>query len=251
MSESDRRRDAWAAFLLSLVVPGAGQLWAGRWSCLAYFAAAGGLAAAPQMIGPFRWPALAALGLFSAEHARRCMELARWKRDGRKRTQTATARSRVVDRSGKGSRIDLAIEIDTPRTTAEVWALLADLPRFVAIDPLHGRVIVLGPALVPGVELAIEHVVFGITRFRFGKLLTWRDGCGYSFSDLSPKGALGLFPHVFDFAIEPGAREGLATRLTVRVRGKWTSRWLPCWAGRCWVHYVSREHALMLREALT
>ena len=209
---SDRHRDMWTAFLLSLAVPGAGQLW----SCLAYFTAVVGLAT--PRVGPLRWPALAALGVVSAWHARRCVEAGGWRRGARR----VAARSRVVDRSGPGSGIDLLIEVDVERPAVEVWASMSDLPRFVTFDPLHSRVIVNGPGLQPGVDLTIEHRVFGLTFFRFGKLLTWRDGCGYSFSDLSPKGAEGFFPHVFDFAVAPDGHGG--ARLTVTVRGKWTSR---------------------------
>jgi hypothetical protein len=158
----------------------------------------------------------------------------------------------MVDRSGAGSGIDLVIDVDVARPVEEVWARLADFAGFVTIDPMHNRVIVQGPGreLKPGVELAIEHVAFGITFFRFGKLLTWRDGCGYSFSDLSRKGALGFFPHVFDFAVEPGEAGAGGSRLIVSVRGKWTSRRWPRWLGLIWFRYVGREHARMLRAAL-
>jgi hypothetical protein len=242
------RRDAWAAFLLSLLVPGAGQLWDRRWSCLVYFVAVAGLSAV--RIAWIRWPCYAVLALVSAEHARRAFEIGRLTR-GRAGKPVAV-RSRVVDRSGAGSGIDLAMELDVARPVEEVWARLADFHGFVTIDPMHNRVIVQGPGadLTPGAELTIEHVAFGITFFRFGKLLTWREGCGYSFSDLSPKGALGVFPHVFDFAVEPGEAGVGSSRLIVSVRGKWTSRFWPRWLGLPWVRYVSREHARMLRAAL-
>ena len=48
---SSTGQDKWSAFWLSLAVPGAGQLWAGRWSCLAYFAAAAGLMATRDPTG--------------------------------------------------------------------------------------------------------------------------------------------------------------------------------------------------------
>ena len=236
------RRDAWTAFLLSLIVPGAGQLWVRRWTCLVYFAIVAGLSTLPFS---FRLPAFLVLGVVSAERARRAVEIGRLTRLGKR----VEVRSRVLDRSGHGSGIDLVVEIDTARPSEEVWAMLADLPRFVTIDPMHDRVIVQGTELKPGVELTIEHMVFGLTFLRFGKLLTWRDGRGYSFSDLSPKGALGIFPHVFDFAVEPVEAGG--SRLTVSIRGKWTSRWLPRRLALFWIGYVSREHARMLRAALS
>ena len=193
-------RDKWAAFWLSLAVPGAGQLLAGRWSCLAYFAAVVALIAALPRAGS--WAALAALGLAAAEHAKRCVEGDRW----RGRAEPAAVRARVVDRSGRGRRVDLRIELEVARPPAEVWARVADFPEFVTIDPFHSRVIVLGPELRPGVALALEHRAFGVKFLRFGRLLRWREGRGYTFSDLSGRsGGRGFFPHVFDFAVEPAA----------------------------------------------
>ena len=182
------RRDAWTAFLISLIVPGSGLLWARSWWCLVYFGAAGGLSW--PTLGWLRWPALPVLALVSAEHARRAVELRRLRAS--RKGKPVAVRSRVLDRSGAGSGIDLKIELDVARSVEDVWARMADLPAFVTIDPMHDRVIVQGPGveLKPGVELTIEHVAFGISFFRFGKLLTWRDGCGYSFSDLSPRGRL-------------------------------------------------------------
>jgi hypothetical protein len=244
------RRDAWTAFLISLIAPGSGLLRARRWWCLVYFGAAAGLVMVK--IAWLRWPAFVVLALVSAEHARRAVEIGRLRAN--RLGKPAAVRSRVLDRSGAGSGLDLRSELDVARPVEEVWARMVDLPGFVTIDPMHDRVIVQGPGgeLKPGVELTIEHVAFGITFLRFGKLLTWRDGCGYSFSDLSPRGALGVFPHVFDFSLEPGEGESGtgSSRLTISIRGKWTSRLWPRWLGLPWVRYVSREHARMLRAAL-
>ncbi len=240
------RRDKWTAFWLSLAVPGAGQLWAGRWSCLAYFGAAAGLMAALPRSGS--WAALAALGLVGAELAKRSVEAERWP----DRARSAVVRSRVVDRSGRGRRVALRIELEVARSPAEVWDQMADLTEFVTIDPFHSRVIVLGTELRPGVALALEHRAFGVKFLRFGRLLRWREGRGYTFSDLSGRsGGRGFFPHVFDFAVEPAAPGGpAATRLTVGIRGKWTSRRLPRRAGLWWFRYVCREHARLLKAAL-
>jgi hypothetical protein len=109
----------------------------------------------------------------------------------------------------------------------------------------------LGPELRPGVAIALEHRVFGVKFLRFGRLLRWREGRGYTFSDLSGRSeGRGFFPHVFDFAVEPSASAGEGvTRLIVGIRGLWTSR-LPRWAGLWWFRYVSREHARLLKDAL-
>jgi hypothetical protein len=51
--------------------------------------------------------------------------------------------------------VDLQIELEVPQPPAEVWAIVRDMPRFACVDPFHQRVIVLGPALKPGVELDV------------------------------------------------------------------------------------------------
>ena len=242
-------REKWAAFWLSLLVPGAGQLWAGRWSCLAYFGGmAGLLAVLPPSAG--RWGALALLGLVSAERAKRGLEVER--RGGRSEKGRRRVRSRIIDRSGAGRRIDMEIVLDVPCPVEELWALVSDFGRFVAIDPFHCRAIVLGPELRPGVALALDHNAFGVRFLRFGRLLRWREGIGYAFSDLSAQGgARGFFPHVFDFTVCPSSSEGAgASRLSVRVRGKWTTRWVPKRLGHWWFRYVCREHARLLRSFL-
>jgi hypothetical protein len=240
-------RNKWAAFWLSLIWPGFGQLWAGRWSSLAYFAAvAASVAILPRSAS---WAAVAGLGVVAAEHAKRSVEADRW----RSRANSAEVRSRVVNRSGRGRRVSFRIEVEVDRPLDEVWARVADLAEFVTIDPFHVRVVVLGPELRPGVELALAHNAFGLRFFRFGRLLSWREGRGYAFSDLSGVGGgRGFFPHVFDFSVEPGAMgAGGSTRLVVAIRGRWTTRLVPRGVGLWWFRYVCREHARLLKGALT
>jgi hypothetical protein len=38
--------------------------------------------------------------------------------------------------------------------------------------------------------------------------------------------------------------------LTIRVRGRWTSRFAPVWLGRWWIWLVCREHARLLAKGL-
>lgn len=250
---ADRQRDQWTAFLLSLAAPGAGQLWSGRWTCLGYFAAVGCVASAAPGIVPswVRWVGLAWLALVSAGRAKRGEEFGGGRRQGRA-AGGAAVRSRVIDRSGRWPSIDMRLEVDVPRPRVEVWGMVADLPRFVTVDPFHSQVIVLGPALRPGVALALEHHAFGVRFLRFGRLLRWDEGEGYAFSDLSSRGGgLGFFPHVFFIRVEPDATgRASRARLTLTVRGKWTSGRVPRWLGRCWLRYVCREHARLLRAAL-
>jgi hypothetical protein len=236
--------DRWTAFLLSLAVPGAGQFFAGRWSCAAWFVATAFLGAGTALLTPFSptvaavasFLALGLLGLASAEHARRCLEPVARDRKLSGRVLCALAQSRAVH---------LRIEVDVPRPAAEVWRLVADLPRFGCVDPFHSRVVVLGPRLKRGVGLALEHRAFGLRFWRFGRLLTWKEGQGYAFSDLSARGPRRGFPHVFFVSLLSVASS--RTCLRIEVRGRWTARWLPLWASRCWLRFVCREHAQLLR----
>ena len=74
--------DKWTPFLLSLIVPGAGQVLAGSWSALPWFAATVGLGAIWSMmpgnetlgITAMRVGSLALLSVCSAEHAKRLLE---------------------------------------------------------------------------------------------------------------------------------------------------------------------------------
>jgi hypothetical protein len=244
--------DKWTAFVLSLVVPGAGQLYARRWSCLAWFLTAALTAALTTWAAPalgvaagwVRFPALVLLGVASAEHAKRCLELRAPRRPGAAGVSTC-----VSCGCGHGRAVDLRIDLEAPSPLAAVWAFVADFRRFACIDPFHERVVVLGPALRPGVQLVLEHCAFGVRFPRFGRLLRWDEGHGYAFSDLSARGPTRGFPHVFFVSVTPaGGTEH--TRLTVRVRGKWTARFVPLWAGRWWLRYVCKEHARLLRAAL-
>jgi len=230
-------QDKWVAFLLSLAVPGAGQLFAGRATFVLWLAAVIGIASLAGSLAPL---AIGLLGIFSAEHAKRCCE------PGRPRSRRGTVRIRVHCELLHKGTVRLAIELAIPKPVSAVWAVVADLPRFLCIDPFHSRVVLLGTARRPGVELALEHRAFGVTLWRFGRLLNWRDGAGYAFSDLSARGPRRGFPHVFFVSVE---QTEAGTRLLIRVRGKWTARWLPRPLVRLWLWYVCHDHARLLRAA--
>jgi hypothetical protein len=238
--------ERWTGFLLSLAVPGSGQLLARHPSCVAWFAAAAGLMAGTAWLAAFsstlavlvNVAALLLLGLASAEHAKRCMEP----------HPSGDVKARVVCTSTAGPAVCIRITLEMTRPADEVWRAVADFPRFVCADPFHRRVVVLGKTLTPGVHLALEHCAFGITLWRFGKLLNWREGHGFAFSDLSARGPRHGFPHVFFVKVLQLDAE--RTCLQVTVRGKWTAPWVPHWLRRCWLTYVCREHARLLRPYL-
>jgi hypothetical protein len=241
-------QDKWAAFLLSLMVPGAGQLMAGSLWFVVWFAAVGCLGIFLNA-GPFiglEWigvVASASLSVLSAEHAKRCLEPTRRSRS------TPAAKSKIRCGTKGRNAVDLRIELEVDRPVSELWNDVAEIKWFACIDPFHRRLIVQGPRLEPGVDLVLEHQAFGLSFLRFGRLLSWHEGRGYAFSDLSAKGPRHGFPHVFFVSVEPVGSVGQSrSRLVVHVRGKWTARWIPRALGMWWLRFVCREHARLLRK---
>jgi hypothetical protein len=241
--------DKWTAFWLSMLIPGAGQLAArSRWS-LPWLLATGILASVPFYWGDFEGAVFyvaqgvlfCAMGLCSAEHAKRLCEPCS--------SQQPSGSAWRVRCALSGRAILARVEGVAPIPAARLWDLAADLPRFLTIDPFHTRVILMRSRPAVGVDLVLLHNAFGLRFPRFGRILRWRPGKEYAFSDLSGCGR-GGFPHVFFVAVEPLASDPNASRLIITVRGKWASRWIPPLLGRWWVWYVSREHARLLRKAL-
>jgi hypothetical protein len=244
----------WTAFALSACVPGAGQLAARSVSSLGWFAAAGLFVAIgvwagrlghwPGWLGVLQVGAGVALSLLSAEHAKRLLE----RRQGQR---ARVVGSRVTCGDGKGRSVQAVIALDVAMRPTELWAIIRDLPTFLTIDPFHDRVTLMRTHPEMGVDLALSHNAFGRRFLRFGRIIAWREGVGYTFSDLSARGPRHGFPHVFIVQIEPPACQCAAiSRMTIRVRGRWTSRLTPVWLGRAWIWLVCREHARLLRKGL-
>jgi hypothetical protein len=164
----------------------------------------------------------------------------------------------------------VAISLSVAESPEQLWKQISDLPRFLTIDPFHDQVTLMRRPPAKGVDLVLSHNAFGRRFLRFGRIIAWQEGVGYTFSDLSSHGPRVGFPHVFMVRIEPLAKEppGLSrrpsppphkfglrdepggSRLTIRVRGRWTSRLIPVWLGRRWIRLVCREHARLLRKGL-
>ena len=150
-------RDKWTAFLLSLAVPGVGQLWAGSVTCIAWFVAAGGLAAfwlalgngeaAPWMLVG-QVATLAMLGICSAEHAKRLLEPTTG-------TKPRTIHGHVCGVRQRGRGVQVELVLDVPLSRAELWRRVADLPRFLTIDPFHERVVLMRDQ--PAAGVLIQH----------------------------------------------------------------------------------------------
>jgi len=244
------RTSKWTAFLLSACVPGAGQLAARSWTCLGWFLAAGLVATAFARAGqlvegagwliPLQIGAGVALCLLSAEHAKRLLE--KGYRHG-----SAVVNSQVTCAGGKGRQVEVVISLTVARSPESLWNQIRDLPRFLTIDPFHDQVTLMRDQPATGVDLVLSHNAFGRRFVRFGRILDWQEGVGYTFSDLSARGPRVGFPHVFMVRIEP---QGEHSELTIRVRGRWTLRLVPVWLGRQWIRLVCREHARLLRKGL-
>src|SRR5262245_21829137 len=248
--------DKWTAFLLSACVPGLGQLAAGSWTWLAWFVATAvvslGLIKVDQFqVEPAAWLLLLKLGislalcLSSAEHAKRLLETS-------PPAGGSTARTYACRSFSRGRKMNVEILLEIARGRDELWRLISDLPRFLIIDPFHDRVTLMRDRPAHGVGLLLSHNALGWRFLRFGRIIAWCEGSGYTFSDLSGRGPRSGFPHVFMVRIEPasGAAGAPLTRLSVQVRGRWTSKLAPAWLGRLWVWLVCREHARLLRKAL-
>ena len=245
--------DKWTAFWLSLVFPGAGQVAARSWSALAWLAAGMGLAmlllaglsTGSRASTGVRVLAFSALGLMSAEHAKRLLE--------RRSSVGGGAHSlrRQVTCKTSGRSIDARIAIQISRPSEELWPAIADLPNFLVIDPFHDRVTLQRLPAAKGVDLVLSHNAFGRRFLRFGRIIAWKEGSGYTFSDLSGRNPRTGFPHVFRVAVRGEVIDGKpASILTIRVRGRWTLKLVPASVGRLWVMWVCREHARLLAKAL-
>ncbi len=238
-------QDKWTAALMSLAAPGAGQLWAGKLSaigwlaCVAMVLAVGASLRAPAAVTTL---CLAAVSLLSAEHAKRGLERQpSWRR-------SAAVVSRQYWRRPRGRGVRFGFELSIALPAEVVWRRVAELPTFLCVDPFHTRVAFLTSARAAGAELAIEHRAPGFRNVRFGRVLRWREGEGFAFSDLSRLGKNRGFPHVFHVSVQPnGSRD---CRLRIDVRGKWTARRLPLTLGQWWLRYVAWEHARLLRKAM-
>jgi len=221
-----------------------------RWSGFVWLAAAISLAGGWALVRPgeyvlaadvFKGLSFAALAICCAEHARRSVESA---------GQAKHLLSRVMCTAGKDRRVRMAIEIDTPYSPQELWAKVSDLPRFLTIDPFHEKIVLMRPAAAAGVHLVLWHNAWGCRFPRFGRILFWREGRGFAFSDLSRAGKKRGFPHVFFVSIDPLPGDPSRSRLRIDVRGRWTSRWIPPWIGQHWVSQVCKDHARLLSKGL-
>jgi hypothetical protein len=144
--------------------------------------------------------------------------------------------TRVRIRRSRGVVCRAALRL--PISPQSVWGQLRDFSRYAQQGVFHADIRIAGDAPKAGAELTMSHHLAGIAVMRVGKILWWREGVGYSFSDLSRRGPRHGFPHVFSYRIKPHPRKPDACTLIILVRGKWTARWIPRPLAWLWLQWV-------------
>ncbi len=137
---------------------------------------------------------------------------------------------------GRQGRVRCEAVIPLALPAGSVWGQLRDFHRFAAHDYFHADIQVEGGVPQAGARLRLSHRYAGFHVVRVGRILWWREGEGFAFSDLSVKGPQHGFPHVFVLRVE--AIDHDHSKLHVVVRGKWTAMWVPPWARWAWLSWV-------------
>lgn len=148
----------------------------------------------------------------------------------------------------ESGRVDVGTDIDVPLTAGTVWGQMRDFARFTTLDPFHARMRIGGGRPQAGSSLVIEHRFAGVGVDRIGRILRWREGVGYAFSDLSKRSTQVGFPHVYVYAVSATGPGTSTVRVT--VRGRWTARWLPRAVIRLWLRWVLSYTAASIRTEM-
>lgn len=128
--------------------------------------------------------------------------------------------------------VDCLGSLDLPLSATSVWGQVRDFPRYARQDIFHDKPVIEGGVARKGAAIRLSHRYMGLRIERVGRILWWREGVGYSYSDLSRRGSRAGFPHVLGFRIEQV--DAGNCRLHVRVRGLWTARAVPRSLARLW-----------------
>jgi len=145
-------------------------------------------------------------------------------------------------------RVDAVLEFEYPLNATAVWGQMRHMAEFATHDPFHASVAIAGGRPVAGAEIRIVHGLGPFCFARVGRILRWREGVGYAFSDLSRRGTKVGFPHVYSYEVKqfaPGA-----CRFRLAVRGRWTASWLPRIVVRAWLAWVLSRASVLLQFAL-
>lgn len=142
-------------------------------------------------------------------------------------------------------RVHARHAFDLPMSAEAMWEQMRDFKRFITLDPLHTKVTIIDqragkPADSPrGVEMLISHRLLGIGPDRRARMVYWREGRGFAFSDLSKRGVQVGFPHVCMYDLT--AKGERTCTLAVSARGRWTARWVPKPLVKLWLAWVLLE----------
>ena len=145
-------------------------------------------------------------------------------------------------------RVTCRATFELPVSQSVAWGQLRDFRRFAAQDFFHASVRVSPGGPRAGAALELDHRFGPFRATRVGRILSWRELEGYSFSDLSPRGPRHAFPHVYRYRLRPLAPA--RCRVEITVAGLWTTRWLPGPLVRLWLAWVFSHIATSARNAL-
>jgi hypothetical protein len=143
--------------------------------------------------------------------------------------------------------VDCHATLNLPLPAISVWGQIRDFHRFASQEFFHDNIRIEGEIPRQGAAIQMTHRFFLFATERKGKILYWREGEGYSFSDLSLSGCRKGFPHVFTYRIEPQGET--QTLLHIEVRGKWTAK-IPRWIAWFWLRWVFRQVVVSVENDL-
>jgi hypothetical protein len=132
-------------------------------------------------------------------------------------------------------RVTCRATVDLPMSASVAWGQLRDFRTTAAHDPFHVKIEIECGVPRAGAPLKILHRYLLLESMRVGRILRWREGSGFAFSDLCRTDASRAFPHVLSYELEPISQN--ACRLHIYVGGKWTP-YIPPWMGQLWLRWV-------------
>ncbi len=146
-----------------------------------------------------------------------------------------------------GGRVDCRAAVELPMSAVTAWGQLRDFHRYASHDHFHAGFAIEGGRPRAGAALRILHRYGPLRVTRIGRIVRWREGEGYAFSDLSAAGPRRGFPHVLSYRLE--AVDDSRCRLHLRVGGRWTAP-VPRWAARAWLWWVFASIVVRVRNEL-
>jgi hypothetical protein len=154
----------------------------------------------------------------------------------------------------KSGRVECIASATLPMTARRAWGQIRDFHRFACHDHFHRAISIDGSVPRAGAAISIEHQFGPFHVRRVGRIVRWREGDGFAFSDLSMRGIKRGFPHIMSIRVmDDVAKE--SCQLTLRVSGRWTLP-SPRWITKAWLGWVTasifqrtRNDLLALHEA--